>query len=313
MEYVTRINLKTDTNERQKLVDYCLANEKEQYVVIGWSCIYDSGTRKFKEYKDFYNAVENDIRNHNEHKKLNEPKRRINSALNLFGNVNENDLFWARDLDGFYWICRAKGKAEPKCIEKLDIGAVVPVEAYKVGLEVPGILKASFNRPRGGIVHKIKDDIFINYSKYVYNKISNTKIYKDIAYGNGNIIDTLPDFELEELVISYIQIKDNYYLISNSIANKSTTIKIECEFISRDKNNIRKAVVQVKGGNAQIDASDYKEYIKQGYSVYLYAGGGVQSATDDYIVITKEQLKEFYFEYKDILPDDITKWENLFN
>lgn len=304
MEYVTRINLKTDTNERQKLVDYCLGNEKEQYVAIGWSYIYDSGKKSFKDYKEFWYAVEEDIKSR---------RGRINPALNLFWNVKENDLFWTRDLDGVYWICRARGGAESKCFDELDIGAVVPVEAYKVGLEVPGILKASFNRPRGGIVHKIKDDIFINYSKYVYNKISNTEIYKDIAYGNGNIIDTLPDFELEELVISYIQIKDNYYLISNSIANKSTTIKIECEFISRDKNNIRKAVVQVKGGNAQIDASDYKEYIKQGYSVYLYAGGGVQSVTNDYIVITKEQLKEFYFEYKDILPDDITKWENLFN
>ncbi|SKA65647.1 hypothetical protein SAMN02745111_01154 [Eubacterium uniforme] len=304
MEYVTRINLKTATNERQKLVDYCLGNEKEQYVAIGWSYIYDSGKKSFKDYKEFWYAVEENIKSR---------RGRINPALNLFWNVKENDLFWTRDLDGVYWICRARGEAESKCFDELDIGAVVPVEAYKVGLEVPGILKASFNRPRGGIVHKIKDDIFINYSKYVYNKISNTEIYKDIAYGNGNIIDTLPDFELEELVISYIQIKDNYYLISNSIANKSTTIKIECEFISRDKNNIRKAVVQVKGGNAQIDASDYKEYIKQGYSVYLYAGGGVYSVTDDYIVITKEQLKEFYFEYKDILPDDITKWENLFN
>lgn len=304
MEYVTRINLKTATNERQKLVDYCLGNEKEQYVAIGWSYIYDSGKKSFKDYKEFWYAVEEDIKSR---------RGRINPALNLFWNVKENDLFWTRDLDGVYWICRARGEAESKCFDELDIGAVVPVEAYKVGLEVPGILKASFNRPRGGIVHKIKDDIFINYSKYVYNNISNTEIYKNIAYGNGNVIDTLPDFELEELVISYIQIKDNYYLISNSIANKSTTIKIECEFISRDKNNIRKAVVQVKGGNAQIDASDYKEYIKQGYSVYLYAGGGVQSVTDDYIVITKEQLKEFYFEYKDILPDDITKWENLFD
>ena len=39
----------------------------------------------------------------------------------------------------------------------------------------------------------------------------------------GSILDNLPDFDLEELVISYLQIKKNFYVLSNSIANKSTT------------------------------------------------------------------------------------------
>lgn len=50
-----------------------------------------------------------------------------------------------------YWICRAKGEAIPKCDKELDIGAVVPVEGYLVGLEVPGQISGSFNRVNGGI------------------------------------------------------------------------------------------------------------------------------------------------------------------
>ncbi|MDD6570388.1 MAG: hypothetical protein PUE93_06950 [Acidaminococcus sp.] len=30
------------------------------------------------------------------------------------------------------------------------------------------------------------------------------------------------------------------------------------------------------------------------------------------IVITKEELERFYQKYKELLPDSITQWENLF-
>ena len=90
--------------------------------------------------------------------------------------------------------------------------------------------------------------------------------------GDGTVLDNLSPFDLEELVISYIQIKEGYYVLSNSIANKSTTIKIECEFRSRDKCNIKKAVVQVKGGTeTEMDAKEYLPYEKDGYIVYFYA------------------------------------------
>lgn len=43
----------------------------------------------------------------------------------------------------------------------------------------------------------------------------------------------------------------------------SITIKVECELISRDKNNPQKAVVQVKGGKSKtINALDYKSYVE---------------------------------------------------
>ena len=148
--------------------------------------------------------------------------------MNIFKNAKKNDLFWTRDLNGIYWICRVKEVAKVYLNKKLDIGAVLPVEAYAFGLEVPGQLKASFNRPNGGITEKLKDLNIIEYSKFVFNKLSNEEFYDVNLNIADNIIDNLPAFELEELVISYIQIVEGYYLLSNSIANKSTTVKIEC-------------------------------------------------------------------------------------
>ena len=47
--------------------------------------------------------------------------------------------------------------------------------------------------------------------------------------------------------------------------------------------------------------------------MYLYAPYIENPEKDErIIVITKEELERFYQEYKGLLPDSITQWENLF-
>lgn len=306
-DYVTRFNLKTDTKLRSNLIDLCLngkilSTDIKQCLAIGWSCVnIESG-----QYIDFYNAVK---------VYLHSQQKRINPALNIFSYADINDLFWTRDMNGVYWICRVKDKAKVYLNKALDIGAVLPVEAYKFGLEVPGQLKASFNRPKGGITEKLKDINIIEYSKFVFNKLSNEEYYDVNLNRANNVIANLPDFELEELVISYLQIVKGYYVLSNSIANKSTTVKIECQLISRDVNDVKKAVVQVKGPKAQVlDALDFKNYEDKGYYIYLYAPyiDNLEKMKNT-IRISDKELYAFYTEYKTILPESITQFENLLN
>lgn len=298
-DYVVRINLKPVCKSRKDLIDFCL-NQEEQYLAIGWSSIYNSA-KQICDYNAYYEAIKSTV-------------KRINPVINLFGNAEENDLFWTRDLDGNYWICRVTGKAKPCCREEMDVGAVLPVKAYKVGLEVPGKIKASFNRPRGGTAEKLSDKLIVEYSKFIFNQKSGSHLY-DYEPLTGNVLDNLPDFELEELVISYLQVKENYYVLSNSIANKSTTVKIECELILRDKLHPQKAVVQVKGGkDATLDSMDFKPFWDNGYLVYLYAPfvTNVDKA-QNVIEISKQELEAFFHEYKSLLPNSIVKWENLFD
>lgn len=300
-DYVTRINLKTATNQREKLIDFCL-HGKNQFLAIGWSCV----DFKTDDYSAFYDTVIAYVHGQ---------KRRLNPALNIFKDACVNDLFWTRDLNGVYWICRVTEPAKAYSDKALDIGAILPVKAYAFGLEVPGQIKASFNRSRGGIVERLKDSTIIEYSKHVFNKLSKKDYYKvnlDIA---NNMIDNLPAFELEELVISYIQIVEGYYLLSNSIANKSTTVKIECQFISRDINNVKKAVVQVKAKEAtELDALSFKAYEDEGYYIYLYAPKiKNMEKMNNVIEIKPKELQDFYDKYKAILPESITQFENLFN
>lgn len=300
-DYVTRINLKTATNQREKLIDFCL-HDKNQFLAIGWSCV-DFET---DDYSAFYDAVVAYVHGQ---------KRRLNSALNVFKDACVNDLFWTRDLNGIYWICRVTEPAKAYLNKDLDIGAVLPVQAYAFDLEVPGQIKASFNRSRGGIVERLKDSTIIEYSKYVFNKLSKKDYYEVNLNIENNMIDNLPAFELEELVISYIQIVEGYYLLSNSIANKSTTVKIECQFISRDINNVKKAVVQVKAKQATtLDALSFKAYEDKDYYIYLYAPKiNNMEKMKNVIEITPEELQDFYAKYKAILPESITRFENLFD
>lgn len=130
---------------------------------------------------------------------------------------------------------------------------------------------------------------------------------------SGSILDYLPDFDLEELIISYIQIKNDLYVLSNSIANRSTTPLIECEFMSRDIKNPVRAVVQVKGKKGKIDVSAYKSYLDDGLIVYLFSDNYQNRINDSRCVyIDKADVLSFYQEYKSVLPYSITQWENLF-
>lgn len=300
-DYVTRINLKTATDQREKLIVFCL-HDKKQFLAIGWSCVdFESD-----DYRKFYDTVVEYVHGQ---------KRRLNPALNIFKDACVNDLFWTRDLNGIYWICRVTEPAKAYSNKDLDIGAVLPVKAYAVGLEVPGQIKASFNRSRGGIVQRLQEPVITEYSKFVFNKLSNEEFYEVNSNIANNMIDNLPAFELEELVISYIQIVEGYYLLSNSIANKSTTVKIECQFISRDINNVKKAVVQVKAKQAsELDACGFKAYEDKGYYIYLYAPKIKNlDIMKNVIKISTEELQDFYVKYKAILPESITQFENLFN
>ncbi|WP_237447072.1 ribonuclease D [Streptococcus mitis] len=297
MDYVTRIHLKRNDDIRQELIDFCL-NNSEKYLALGWSRL--SRDIREDDFNEYYGRIKKE-------------RGRANPAINVFKDAQIDDLFWTRDLSGNYWICRAKSSAKVVCDTKLDIGSIISVEAYNVGMQVPGQIKSSFNRPRGGTVEKIRDKSIIEYSKLLFNKFSN-KNYFEITPYRGGLLENLPEFDLEELVISYLQIKENYYVLSNSIANKSTTIKIECEMLSRDIHNPRKAVVQVKGKKAnELDALEFEQYVDDGYLVYLYAPKVINLDKIRKVVrIGDKDLLDFYKKNKLILPVSITQWEDLF-
>ena len=172
-----------------------------------------------------------------------------------------------------------KSPVKVVCDKRMDIGSLIPVEAYNFGMQVPGQIKASFTSINGGTAGYIRDEIIIEYSKLVFNQLSQRNYYQVIPYVGG-LLDNLPDFDLEELVISYLQVKENYYVLSNSI---------------------------------ELDALDFKQYVEEGYIVYLHAPKiSNLDQLKNVVRIYDSTLLDFYEKNKPILPASITQWEDLF-
>ena len=70
--------------------------------------------------------------------------------------------------------------------------------------------------------------------------------------------------------------------------------------------------MQVKGGKASIDAMDYAEYVKNKYVVYLYAPKIEKLKESGCTEISRRELETFYKDFKTLLPESITCWEDLF-
>lgn len=86
--------------------------------------------------------------------------------------------------------------------------------------------------------------------------------------------------------------------------------------ISKDVNDPMRAVVQVKGGkDRQLKCGDYTEFLDRGYQVFLYAPKLLidNCKPKNIICIDSNDLKDFYYKYKNILPSSITKWEKIIN
>ena len=84
--------------------------------------------------------------------------------------------------------------------------------------------------------------------------------------------------------------------------------------MSRDVENLRKAVVQVKGKKArELNALDFKQYVEEGYIVYLHAPKiSNLDQLKNVVRIYDSTLLDFYEKNKSILPASITQWEDLF-
>ncbi|MDU2658599.1 MAG: hypothetical protein E7C60_12000, partial [Clostridium perfringens] len=207
--------------------------------------------------------------------------------LNIFSFAEVNDLFWTRDLNGIYWICRVKEVAKVYLNKKLDIGAVLPVEAYAFGLEVPGQLKASFNRPKGGITEKLKDINIIEYSKFVFNKLSNEEYY-DV---NLN--------EFIHILIDFLLLKDDlgdkWSEYRKKIANSKLTLgKVKGDDFSGE------VIMRILGEFSKIQRDNlFKLILMSKEGINLNEIALIEDALKEYIsldskLIIKQLTKDFF-------------------
>ena len=296
---VYRIHLKTSTKvEREELIKYCL-NKKSPKIAIGWSYLHTINPNMKSGY-DLSEAFKRD------------ENGKANRSLDWFARLKLNDLVWTRDLNGNYYLCRVLEEPKAEFSEELDIGATASIELIKIDTSVSGGIISRFTKPKSPTIEPIVNSkSCIEYSKYVYNKLTNSSYrYETNPMFKFDLIDMLPPMDMEELVLDYIQIKHDYYLSKNSVAPLSTTVKIECEFFPR-KQGEKPAVCQVsyKGNGEKFTSEYYQPYIDDGKRVFLFfAKHEYDEPREGITYITKRELVEFARQYKHVLPPSIQYW-----
>ena len=278
-----RLHLKTDATDRNELVSYCMNND---VIAIGWSNLYKENN--IKCFEDFVMCAESDY-------------KKVPSAIQYFSNVETNDLIWIRDLDGKYYICRVLEKAKHHYDLRNDIGCIIPVEKYCVGTNAPGKIVRAFIPSR--IIQRVNGDSVLNISKILFNEKSKRNEY-GIDRNKIDFFSMIHPFDLEELVMIYIQLEYDYYLSKNSISGNDTTIKIEGELFPRKKNpHFRSAVLQVKSGESFVEVKEYLSYVNDGKLVFLFfENENYSEEIDGVINIGKEELLKFISNNKELLP-----------
>ena len=296
------MHLKRNDHEmRKKLISYCLEN---QVLALGWSFLFEP------EYGNSIHSMQNLVSAATAY------YGKEKKPVSLFSKLAPGDLIWTRDLDGVYYLCQVLEAPIPEYNKELDIGATVKVDIRKVGISVPGTIVHRFSTPRSPTIQRIVTPEYISeYSHHIFGQLSGQASDTDLSQIKFDLFELLDGFDLEELVIDYLQITRDYYLSKNSVARNDSTIKIECELYPRNPLSGEPcAVLQVKGGDRGSPqlATEYQTYASSGKKVFLFfSNGKYGEAVDGIEQITRDELTNFAKTYRRILPPAISYWIDL--
>ena len=306
------MHLKRDDElTRENLFDYCITHG---VLCFGWCFLYREFGQAEKKMNGEYkiDSIDSFIEAARDYYLKKESKKTLNHSFDCFRGLKIDDLVWTRDPKGVYYLCRITGKPEHFYNKELDIGAIIKADIFKIGTSVPGVIFHRFSTANSPTIQRIANEYrenMLNYSQSLYNERTGTNHYevRTIKY---NLFSLLSGFDLEELVIDYLQVNYNYFLSKNSIAFRDTTVNIECELFSKIPGE-QPIVVQVKGGNTGSPkiTKELVPFSLNGKKVFLFfTNENYGVIPNGFTVIGKSELLDFAFKRKDILPESIKKW-----
>ena len=286
--YRIHIRPRGGANDQEMSFQYCLA---QGVLGMGWAVAggphltwdeYIAAAEQIPEYKN------------------------VLSVRYLHREVKKNELIWTRDTKGCYYLGRVTDPweylATPEAREA-DIVNICHCELVPVGADaVPGKVVASF-RP-GRTIQAIGNGMVDIYSQLLWNEISGNQQYDPQFPANPDIYTFLDDIETENAVAIYMQMNGWLYLPASRQPDM-----MGYEYILIHRNTFEKAVVQVKTGNTWLNRDDFAGFAE---TVFLFQSYGnyVGAQYPHVECIDPEDLREFLFNNRDILPQSIRRWVN---
>jgi len=228
----------------------------------------------------------------------------INIVRYLYREVKINDLVWTRAPNGIYYIAKVIGPwhylDNPEA-RNADIVNVFDVKLIQIPCpdDVPGAVIANFRAKK--TLQPIKDSFAIDYSKKLWNELSNEREYEIIG-NKYPVWSALTDEQVEDIVFIFLQMK-GWVVIPNS--RKKDTMSYEFLLIHRDSGD--RAIVQAKTGQAVIDLSFYKDF---DCKVFLFQPNGCYNGefSEKLYRINSEDVQAFIYNNKGLNPGSILRW-----
>lgn len=294
----------------QPIGKYCI---EKNIAAIGWS------------------IGKKDIETFEEYKKCCPIEEELNSNVKLFYELSNSvgDLIWIR-IDGQYYIGRITENSNWVYMNTDDAfkrdaqNQITNIEWFSVNNEsgIPGSIITSFIPSR--TLQRMRKHEICEYSMYSYNKLYQKKYNKNI-YDIDNILDEkrskdpmklfysfLSPYECEDLL--YFWLYKNYGYICVPSSNKISTQKYE--YVLIDPSNGKKILTQVKKGDINLNANDYKDFIEE---FWLFSTEGkvdfseIDNNKNNIKVANPEDLYSFIKDNKKIISDNILSWYDMVN
>ena len=260
---------------------YCLKND---LLGVGWRTESNKSTKIWEEYYAEASQLHDNL----------------NVCKYIEKWISKGDLVWTRDPEGRYYIARVVSGWEywisPEAIAvDIDIANVFRVEFRPVEIDaVPGKIIAAFRAPR--TIQEIADKKALEYSKHLWNFLSNDNIYQIDKSNFADIFMMLDAEETEDLIFLYLQSK-GWYVLPNS--RKGDTMSFE--YLAVNPKTNERALTQVKTGNTPLNKDEYQNWDEK---IFLFQANEIYNGTgnDNIYCITRAEITTFLSQAMSWLP-----------
>lgn len=301
-ENLWRINIKPDVKNRENPREFCINNN---ILGVGWS-VGDEKNMSWEEYYD--KALKKYYYKNEDSKEVKDGGVSWWKALNAICNrMKEGDLCWARDEKGIYYLGKITGDWKYRHedeYQQLDLVNIRECEWVRIGTvdEVPGKVVNSF--AARSAVQRVSDDTALEYSKLLYNLYVEDDKY-EIKSNGDNIFSLLSSDDCENVVGLYLQKELGYLIIPKT--NRNDTVKYE--FVLKNKDTGKKAIVQVKNGNVSLKKDEFKNIADKAF-LFTTEGEYTGKEDKDVICLEKQVIEKFIYDNRIIMPDLVQRWIN---
>ena len=202
-----------------------------------------------------------------------------------------------------YYIGRIEGEWEYRDDEeslRADIVNVRRCKLHPVGKKVIGAIVAGFIP--SATVQQVHDKTALLFSTVMFNEVANEHLPLEDP-GEVDLFSLLTADALEDIVGLYLQVLKG--LVMEPSSCKKSAIAFEYLLVAPSTG--RRAYVQVKSGNIQLDPAEYyKEHTDT--DIYLFSPNGYKrkSTTTRVVCLTKDEISRFVKLANSIMPLNVS-------